>query len=260
MRYQYGITGVGGLLRANCRDGRFPRANCFWNEDFDDGSDGQDHLLRFALLMASWPATVHAQDVPGIEICTVEKTMERRTSCLQSNVDFLQKTINKLTSDHQQKIDAANRQIEALKGAVIGLQKLVSDTGGAEQGGGRCQEAARTCRERCSACGKDAVPAKGRREVAAIRVTIPVLLHDGLVRLVTEPGPCGTSTSPLGIDIDAAAPQACGALHVEHLDEVASSRSDISCSVASKPGPKYGECGASLTPISSASAATSDIR
>ena len=37
-----------------------------------------------------------AQDVPGIEICTVEKTMERRTSCLQSNVDFLQKTITKL--------------------------------------------------------------------------------------------------------------------------------------------------------------------
>ena len=31
-----------------------------------------------------------AQDVPGIEICTVEKTMERRTSCLQSNVELLQ--------------------------------------------------------------------------------------------------------------------------------------------------------------------------
>jgi hypothetical protein len=81
----------------------------------------------FALLTAAWPVTVHAQDVPGIEICTVEKTMERRTSCLQSNVDFLQKTINKLTADHQQKIDAANRQIEALKGAVVGLQKLVSE-------------------------------------------------------------------------------------------------------------------------------------
>ena len=50
-----------------------------------------------ALLTAAWPASVHAQDVPGIEICTVEKTMERRTSCLQSNVDFLQKTITKLT-------------------------------------------------------------------------------------------------------------------------------------------------------------------
>ena len=68
-----------------------------------------------------------AQDVPGIEICTVEKTMERRTSCLQSNVDFLQKTINKLTSDHQQKLDAANRQIEALKGSVIAMQKFVDD-------------------------------------------------------------------------------------------------------------------------------------
>jgi prefoldin subunit 5 len=68
-----------------------------------------------------------AQDVPGIEICTVEKTMERRTSCLQSNVDFLQKTIAKLIADHQQKLDAANRQIEALKGAVAGLQKVVDE-------------------------------------------------------------------------------------------------------------------------------------
>ena len=72
-------------------------------------------------------APLRAQDVPGIEICTVEKTMERRTSCLQSNVDFLQKTINKLTLDHQQKLDAANRQIEALKGTVIALQKFVDD-------------------------------------------------------------------------------------------------------------------------------------
>jgi hypothetical protein len=70
---------------------------------------------------------VHAQDVPGIEICTVEKTMERRTSCLQSNVEFLQKTIVKLTLDHQQKLDAANRQIEALKVNLTALQKTVSD-------------------------------------------------------------------------------------------------------------------------------------
>ena len=73
------------------------------------------------------PCQGNAQDVPGIEICTVEKTMERRTSCLQSNVDFLQKTITKVTLDHQQKLDAANRQIEALKGTVIALQKVVDD-------------------------------------------------------------------------------------------------------------------------------------
>ena len=68
-----------------------------------------------------------AQDVPGIEICTAEKTMERRTSCLQSNVNFLQKTITKLGIDNQQKIDAANRQIEALKGTIADLQKTVTE-------------------------------------------------------------------------------------------------------------------------------------
>jgi TolA-binding protein len=111
-------------------------------------------FVAFALLMASWPATVHAQDVPGIEICTVEKTMERRTSCLQSNVDFLQKTINKLTTDHQQKIDASNRQIEALKGAVIGLQKLVIDMQ-AEQ-----KKAAEDAKKTTAPAAKDAAPGK----------------------------------------------------------------------------------------------------
>src|ERR1700754_1131707 len=84
-----------------------------------------------AVCFAMLPLVAHtqafAQDVPGIEICTVEKTMERRTSCLQSNVDFLQKTITKLNLDHQQKLDAANRQIEALKAMVAGLQKVIVD-------------------------------------------------------------------------------------------------------------------------------------
>jgi uncharacterized protein YoxC len=111
-------------------------------------------FVAFALLTAAWPATVRAQDVPGIEICTVEKTMERRTSCLQSNVDFLQKTINKLTTDHQQKVDATNRQIEALKGAVIGLQKLVSDMQAAQN------KAAEDAKKAAAPAAKDATPAK----------------------------------------------------------------------------------------------------
>ena len=115
-------------------------------------------FVAFALLMASWPATVHAQDVPGIEICTVEKTMERRTSCLQSNVDFLQKTINKLTTDHQQKLDAANRQIEALKGAVAGLQKVVSDM--QNKAAEDAKKAATPAAKDAAPAAKDAAPAK----------------------------------------------------------------------------------------------------
>jgi hypothetical protein len=53
--------------------------------------------------------------------------MERRTSCLQSNVDFLQKTITRLAADHQQKLDAANRQVDSLKVTIAGLQKIVDD-------------------------------------------------------------------------------------------------------------------------------------
>lgn len=107
-----------------------------------------------ALLMAALPASVHAQDVPGIEICTVEKTMERRTSCLQSNVDFLQKTITKLTTDHQQKIDAGNRQIEALRSAVAGLQKIVAELQTAQS------KAAEDAKKSATPAAKDAAPAK----------------------------------------------------------------------------------------------------
>jgi uncharacterized protein HemX len=95
---------------------------------------GRIALAAAIILAASLPmVSVQAQDVPGIEICTVEKTMERRTSCLQSNVDFLQKTILKLTADHQQKLDAANRQIETLKAGLASLQKVVDDLQAAQK-------------------------------------------------------------------------------------------------------------------------------
>ena len=94
-----------------------------------------------------------AQDVPGIEICTVEKTMERRTSCLQSNVDFLQKTIAKLSADHQQKLDAANRQIENLKSTTASLQKIVDELQAAQK------KAAEDQKKAAAPPAKDSAPA-----------------------------------------------------------------------------------------------------
>jgi TolA-binding protein len=124
MRYQCGISGAARGLRAICRD------ECFLDEDL---MIGRTVFFVLALLTPCLAASAYAQDVPGIEICTVEKTMERRTSCLQSNVDFLQKTISKLSLDHQQKLDAANRQIEGLKSALAGLQKIVDDLQAAQK-------------------------------------------------------------------------------------------------------------------------------
>ena len=89
--------------------------------------NGRIVLVAIAAIGGMWPLRGQAQDVPGIEICTVEKTMERRTSCLQSNVDFLQKTINKLALDNQRRVDAAYRQIDGLKATVALLEKLVEE-------------------------------------------------------------------------------------------------------------------------------------
>jgi hypothetical protein len=112
------------------------------------------HLVS-ALLVWLGSAAVYAQDIPGIEICTVEKTMERRTSCLQSNVDFLQKTITKLSADHQQKLDTANRQIQALKVFALAQQKSIDDLKAAQA------KLADDLKKKADApAAKDAAPAK----------------------------------------------------------------------------------------------------
>ena len=95
-----------------------------------------------------------AQDVPGIEICTAEKTMERRTSCLQSNIDFQQKAIAKITADYQQRIDAAKAQIEVLKATLASLQKTVDDLKSAQ-----AKQAEDIMKKADAPVAKDAAPA-----------------------------------------------------------------------------------------------------
>ncbi|HEX7789789.1 MAG TPA: hypothetical protein VF467_04600 [Afipia sp.] len=93
--------------------------------------------IMLAGLLSLMAGCVFAQDVPGIEICTAEKTMERRTGCLQSNVNFLKSTLTKMQLDNQQKVDAANRQIDALKASVAGLQATVAQLQGQVQALGK---------------------------------------------------------------------------------------------------------------------------
>jgi len=82
--------------------------------------------LLFALMLNAGPITpAHAQDVPGIEFCTRESNMDRRTGCLQSNVEYLQKLVAKNAAAAQQKLDAANAEIAALKSALANLRASV---------------------------------------------------------------------------------------------------------------------------------------
>ncbi len=78
------------------------------------------HLAALAMLAVAAPAV--AQDVRGLEICTAEKAMDRRTSCLQSNVEFLQQTLAKHTRDTQAKLNDENREIAAHKAEIAALK------------------------------------------------------------------------------------------------------------------------------------------
>jgi hypothetical protein len=66
-----------------------------------------------------------AQDVPGIEHCTAESRMDRRTSCLQSNVNYLHQLLTKTTAETTLKLKAAADEIAALKATLAKLQAKV---------------------------------------------------------------------------------------------------------------------------------------
>ena len=84
------------------------------------------HLWRatgLVLVMALSPAA--AQDIRGMEVCTAEKQMERRTACLQANVEFLQQALNKLAHDTQEKSAAADRELAAARAEIAALKSAV---------------------------------------------------------------------------------------------------------------------------------------
>lgn len=66
-----------------------------------------------------------AQDIQGMEVCTAEKQMERRTGCLQANVEFLQRELNKLARETQDRIAAADHDLTAAKAEIAALKSIV---------------------------------------------------------------------------------------------------------------------------------------
>jgi hypothetical protein len=80
------------------------------------------------LLVTLLPAA--AQDIRGIEVCTAKMKMERRTGCLQANVEFLQQALIKLARETQDKIGAANRDLIAAKTEIAALKSTVEKLNG----------------------------------------------------------------------------------------------------------------------------------
>jgi septal ring factor EnvC (AmiA/AmiB activator) len=76
-----------------------------------------------ALLVLLLP--VAAQDIRGMERCTAETRMERRTGCLQANVEYLQQVLIKLTRETQDKLAATDRDLAAARAEIASLKSAL---------------------------------------------------------------------------------------------------------------------------------------
>ena len=83
-------------------------------------------LCCTGLLFAALLSPAAGQDVRGLEVCTVEKQMERRTGCLQANVEYLQQASAKLAREMQDKIAAASRDLAAARAEIAALKLAIA--------------------------------------------------------------------------------------------------------------------------------------
>jgi hypothetical protein len=67
-----------------------------------------------------------AQDIVGIEDCTKAAGLDKRTGCLQSNVNFLQQLVTKNALEARQRLNSANTELVALKSEVASLKSVVT--------------------------------------------------------------------------------------------------------------------------------------
>jgi hypothetical protein len=75
------------------------------------------------LLVSLSPA--NGQDIRGIEVCTAEKQMERRTSCLQANVEFLQQALMKLDREFRDRSASADRNLADAQAGIAALKSKI---------------------------------------------------------------------------------------------------------------------------------------
>ena len=67
-----------------------------------------------------------AQDIAGVEDCTKTTGLDKRTGCLQSNVNFLHQLVIKNALDARQRLNAASSEVAALKNEIVALKSAVT--------------------------------------------------------------------------------------------------------------------------------------
>ena len=83
-------------------------------------------FLCSAALLAALLSPAAAQDIRGLEVCTAEKQMERRTGCLQANVEFLQQALIKLARETNGKLAAASSDLATARAEIAALKSALA--------------------------------------------------------------------------------------------------------------------------------------
>jgi hypothetical protein len=86
---------------------------------------GRSFCCVTMMLLALMSSRATAQDIPGLELCTAEKQMDRRTGCLQSNDEFLQQTLSKLARETHAKFTASGRALAAAQVEIAALKSAI---------------------------------------------------------------------------------------------------------------------------------------
>jgi seryl-tRNA synthetase len=87
--------------------------------------------MMLVLLLGCGPAL--AQDIAGVEDCTKTTGLDRRTGCLQSNVNFLQRTITRNALEAHRRLQAAESELAALRATVAELRKQLDELAAARK-------------------------------------------------------------------------------------------------------------------------------
>ena len=89
------------------------------------------HWHRYAgALLIAFVSPAAAQDIRGLEVCTAEKQMERRTGCLQANIEFLQQALTRLTRETQDKIATIGRDLTVAQAEIAALKSTIAKLNG----------------------------------------------------------------------------------------------------------------------------------
>ena len=80
-------------------------------------------IRLLAAMMLVGVAAASAQDVAGVEDCTKTSGLDKRTGCLQANVNFLQRTMIRNALEADRRLKAAEGEIAALKSDLAALRK-----------------------------------------------------------------------------------------------------------------------------------------